>query len=335
MIEYKCSKCGKIFSQKSNYDYHINRKRPCKINSGNSTKFHKIPQKLIEHAQESIENQQNSTKNPQKSTEIVNSENKVITVLKCNYCQKTFARSDSLNRHLLNSCKVKKEQENQKEELFNKLVNEMAEMKEIIKKNSDEINKLKTQNKEYAQKISKQSNIETQNNINNQQINNNNQNIQINNNVKILSFGKEDISHITDDLYKAILKKGMGSVPTLIEHIHFNKNKPENHNVYISNIRSNYAMIYDELNWKLKDQNEVVETLFDNINILEEKYDELLKDLSEPTINLLREIFDDKNEPSINNEIKKRIKLLLYNKKKIPEKTKEILETNKVDQIKQ
>ena len=127
----------------------------------------------------------------------------------------------------------------------------------------------------------------------------------------------------------------MGSVPTLIEHIHFNKNKSENHNVYISNIRSNYAMIYDELNWKLKDQNEVVETLFDNINILEEKYDELLKDLSEPTINLLREIFDDKNEPAINNEIKKRIKLLLYNKKRIPEKTKEILETNKVDQIKQ
>ena len=292
MVEYKCERCGKIFKQKSHYDNHLNRKNPC-------TK---------------MQHPAAAEQQPAANKEIV-----IINNKQCLYCKKIFTRVSSLNVHLENRCKVKKQQDNQKEELLNKLVDEMTEMKEIIKKNSDEIKKLKTENNNYKQL----NQTITQNNIENQQ-----NNIQINNNVKILSFGKEDISHITDDLYKCILKKGMGSVPTLIEYIHFNKNKPENHNVYISNIRSNYAMIYDELNWKLKDQNEVVESLFDNINILEEKYDELLKDLSEPTINLLREIFDDKNEPSINNEIKKRIKLLLYNKKRIPEKTKELQNSN-------
>ena len=27
---YKCIKCNKEFKQKSNYNYHINRKNPCK-----------------------------------------------------------------------------------------------------------------------------------------------------------------------------------------------------------------------------------------------------------------------------------------------------------------
>ena len=54
-------------------------------------------------------------------------------------------------------CKVKKEQDNQKEEILNKLVNEIKkqddeikEMKKLVKKDSDEINKLKKQIKKYA-----------------------------------------------------------------------------------------------------------------------------------------------------------------------------------------
>ena len=329
MVEYKCEKCNKIFKQKIDYTRHMNRKIPCK--------------ELYQNIPNYTETIPNYTKAVDKSNKQQNSEKINTSVqseqennIKCAYCNKKFTQKSSLTRHLDKRCKVKNKQDNDKEELLQKLIKDMGELKEELKKNNEENKELKEEVKKLkVGKNKKSNNIGTQNNINQQINNNNQQNIQINNNVKILSFGKEDISHITDDLYKAILKKGMGSVPTLIEHIHFNKNKPENHNVYISNIRSNYAMIYDELNWKLKDQNEVVETLFDNINILEEKYDELLKDLSEPTIKLLREIFDDKNEPSINNEIKKRIKLLIYNKKGIPEKTKGILETNKIDQIKQ
>jgi hypothetical protein len=293
MVLYKCNQCNKTFGKKSNYESHLNRKNPCSAIRQTSAKSLK-----------------KSAKNPPKSEnsknmgELDDSPSKNFI---CNYCKNSFTRSDSLLKHIKNRCKIKKHEDNEKEELLTKLIDEMKEMREEIKK-------LKTENNNYKQ-INQT--ISTQNNI---QINNNN--------IKILSFGKEDISHITDDIYKRILKKGMGSVPTLIEYIHFNKNKPENHNVYISNMRSNYAMIYDELNWKLKDQNEVLEMLFGKIDILEEKYDELLKDLSEPTIDLLKEIFEGKNDYPIGSEIRKRIKLLLYNKKNIPEKTKELMNSN-------
>ena len=62
------------------------------------------------------------------------------------------------------------------------------------------------------------------------------QNIQnnIQNNIKIYAYGKEDLSHILEKDFKNILNKGFKSVPNLVEYIHSNKNKPENHNIYIS-----------------------------------------------------------------------------------------------------
>ena len=35
------------------------------------------------------------------------------------------------------------------------------------------------------------------------------------------------------------------SIPALVEYVHFNKDIPEYNNVYISNMRDNYVMIYD------------------------------------------------------------------------------------------
>ena len=41
------------------------------------------------------------------------------------------------------------------------------------------------------------------------------------------------------------MDKGYKSVPHLIDYIHFNKNKPENHNVMTTNMRDNKISIYD------------------------------------------------------------------------------------------
>ena len=82
------------------------------------------------------------------------------------------------------------------------------------------------------------------NNMNNIHI----QNKQINNNtIKLVAFGNEDLSYITDTVCKKILNKGYMSVPGLIEHVHFDKNKPENHNIYVSNMRNNNVMIFIKL----------------------------------------------------------------------------------------
>ncbi len=38
----------------------------------------------------------------------------------------------------------------------------------------------------------------------------------------------------------------------MIEKIHFNPSKPENMNIYISNKKDKYLMIYEDGNWNIK-----------------------------------------------------------------------------------
>jgi hypothetical protein len=79
--------------------------------------------------------------------------------------------------------------------------------------------------------------------INNQS--NTNCNNTIHNNINFLAFGNEDYSFISEDKLKSLLNKGFDSVPKLIEYLHFNKNKPENSNIYISNIKDPYIMVFN------------------------------------------------------------------------------------------
>ena len=76
-------------------------------------------------------------------------------------------------------------------EKMDKQSDEIKEIREIIKKKDDEINKLKSENNKYVQN---NSNITTQNNINKQL---NQQNF-----INLLAFGKEDMTHLTDEIYK-------------------------------------------------------------------------------------------------------------------------------------
>ena len=98
MVEYKCNKCNKVFKQKCHYDNHMNRKRPCI--------------KL----QQTSDEQQNVAINK----EII------INNKQCPYCKIIFTRVSSLNVHLENRCKIKKEQNKEEN---NKLMKEIEELK--------------------------------------------------------------------------------------------------------------------------------------------------------------------------------------------------------------
>jgi hypothetical protein len=318
MVSYKCDRCCKLFKQKIDYTRHINRKIPCKSGEEGNNNIAKNPVEPAKHPAESAKNLIPATL-LDANTSTVSKKNV------CNYCNRMFTRSDSLNKHLAGRCKVKKQQDSQKEDLLQKLVKEMSEMKEIIKQNNEKINKLETENSKYAQKISGQQNniINTQNNIDKQQ-----NNIQINNSIKLLAFGKEDMSHLADEVYKKILNKGFKSVPTFVHYLHFNKDKPQNHNVYISNMQTNYALVYDGEDWKLKERDEILQQLIDEkTEILSLKFDEILNKLDEPTIRKFRRFLEQSDENEVICTIKNDLKLLLYNNKKIPEKTRELLRT--------
>ena len=115
MVEYTCNRCLKNYNNKCDYNRHLNRKRPCKII--------KINESIIKPINSITDKQKNANlhkkmrnlhKNPQ------NLHKNRSKKYKCSYCEKNYSRKDSLKRHILSYCKVKKEKDAEIEKLKNK-----------------------------------------------------------------------------------------------------------------------------------------------------------------------------------------------------------------------
>ena len=183
----------------------------------------------------------------------------------------------------------------------------MERQNEIIQDMQKQILKIQKENNELKHQI----NINTKTKICN--------NTQIINNIQLIAFGKEDLLQISDNVCKLILNKGFMSVPRLIQHVHFNKNMPNNHNVYIPNMRSKYAMAFNGNKWNLSNQSEIIAQLFDDKNIfLEDKYEELKNVLSAVTKKKFTRYTNNYFKQEVINNILDEIKLILYNNKNIP-----------------
>lgn len=227
----------------------------------------------------------NCSKPAAKCSKIEESDDNTI---KCNYCGREFTRISSLNVHIKDRCKVKKANDNKMEEMMTMLI----EIKE-------KMIKLEAENAKYKNII------QTGN------INNGNQQII---NINLVPYGQEDLTKISDADYQRILRRGFNSVPALVESLHFNKNLPENHNVYISNMRDDYVLMYDGKIWRLKNRDETLQQLYeDKTDILETKFEELLKRLDEQTIKMFQRFIKVKDDDdSVVRRIKKDLKIMLY-----------------------
>jgi mRNA-degrading endonuclease RelE of RelBE toxin-antitoxin system len=254
MPKYSCERCGKEFNQKCHYNDHINRKIPC-------------PPKSTEH--------------PPKSTKIkhIMEKSKISCENVCNYCGGTFSRSDALVRHLNSRCKVKKANDAKMEELMLMLIELKENNKKIIEENKEnnkkleekfgkEIEELRKENAQYKKIINN-----TQNNIRDSTIN-----------INITPYGQEDLSYITKKDYQKIFSRANMSVPAFVEQIHFNKNKPENHNVYISNMRADYGLLYDGNQWAIHNKEDLLDNMYeDKTVILLDQFEQQYDSLDEPT----------------------------------------------------
>ena len=341
MVNYECYRCGYTNNNKSNIIRHINRKNTCKVSfldiklddckkeilSGMSYKDYcgkcsvdEMDQNIPKypHFGEEISPKypQNIPKNEQKLTEIS----------KCNYCQKNLSSYKNLRRHL-KTCKEKQKDDTVRESmtelarLLNEKEKELNNKDKYYKKELEsKENEMKKRDIQIEQLIEKAGLATTNNNTNN--ITNN-----IQNNIKLLNYKDTDTSHLTENDYVRCLEHYNFCVPHLIRKIHFNPKKPENHNVYISNLKNSYIMIYINNKWKVKNRDETILRMIDEKQvILEHKIQEWVESGNKyPKLMAKFSRYIQKREQNdVINAIKEDIKLMLYNNRNM------IIENNKL-----
>jgi hypothetical protein len=163
---------------------------------------------------------------------------------KCENCGKTFKNKFTLKRHQLKNCE--KIEEINTSELPTQ---EETEFKKMITKTIDEIKK--EDNVVVA-------NI-TINNYPNQK--NTIKQTNIINNYNMNAFGKEDLSHITDEVIKNIFNNPSSSVIRMIKEIHFNEQCPENMNVRQPNLKINLVDLFNGVDWEKHNKEDVIHNL--------------------------------------------------------------------------
>ena len=217
---------------------------------------------------------------------------------KCKYCEKGFTTDNSMYRHMKHVCKIKKTDNDKKDEILEKLI----KLEEENDKLKQELIRIKQKNK-----------IIYNNSINNNSINNGTIN-----NIILIGYGKEAIANIDkQDILKS-LKNGFYSTLHLTEAVHFNPKYPEYHNIYISNIKDKYAMMYDGIEWTLTIKTELIDKLYeDKKNYIEDNMENFIDSLSSSQFNALKRWLIMDNDHAKIKEIKDKIKLLLYNKRDI------------------
>jgi hypothetical protein len=196
--------------------------------------------------------------------------------IKCEYCDKNFATMQNLKEHAKNNCKHK--------DKF---------LKEQIKRLEEENKALK----------------EAQNQVTN--ITNNTNFIIVVNN-----YEDTNLEKLTDKTYSKIIKnaeEGYKIIPSLIKHIHFNPDTPENHNVYISNKNGNHLQMFRNGHWEIANKESEID------NIINDK-ETLLSDWSNQTGNKYaeanekyNEYLEQKYDLDTAKLVKEEVELLFYN----------------------
>ena len=83
------------------------------------------------------------------------------------------------------------------------------------------------------------------------------------NNLNINSYGKEDMSHISDAFKTQMLSTPYNMIPKMIEQVHFNDNKPENKNILLPNKKENKIKIFTNNKWTYRSKDDILNDLID------------------------------------------------------------------------
>lgn len=241
-----CEICNYSTKIKCNFDKHL------------STKKHQnklLKQMELKEANNKIKKKSKMSKNEHKMSTKEHKENTTENKFCCIKCNKTFKTKPNLRRHELHYCKHYKTN------------------KEIIKLNSE-----KAQLYEQIEKMLEENGrvLKNINHVTNNTINNDNSTV-INqtNNIVINGFGNEDLSHLTDAVMDKLIASPANMINNLTKLIHFNKNMPQNMNMYIPSRKEKYIKIFNGNTWTYEAKSSKIPDIVDrNYLMLDSHYED-------------------------------------------------------------
>jgi len=290
---YHCDLCNFSTPLKSNYTSHLSTKKHISISNLKTINIQKQPKVNPE----STQSQQLVIPKSTQSSE------KVAHEFTCKYCEQKFKFKQSMYRHIKYTCTQNKDED--LKELVRLMNIQIEQQKQELQTQKQEfIKKIETQSKQIEKLMGK---LEVNGSFNNNTINN----------IQLLAYRETDVSHLTDQDYRSCLKKVNHCVKHMIERVHFNPTKPENMNIYISNIKDKYIMVYDGMNWNLANKKDELDRLYEEKEMMLEEWldSNPEKELKDKFLKYL----NNKESDECLNRIKDEIKLMLYNNQKMLE----------------
>ena len=279
MVEYRCSKCNKIFNKKSNYDKHLERKYSCIIN-------------------ENVFNCEYCGFECNK--------NGILTNHLKNRCKikKDLDKSESniiIMDGKLDEISELKEKIKQLEGLINvNPPNISNTINNIDNSNTNNTNCNNTNTSNTAN---------TANITSNQTINHNK--------LTIVNFGKENIDKLSDDDKKEILNSCYGAILRCAKKVNFNPEFPEQRNVFLTNPKSSVAYKYDANKYQAIETNDLLNKIIyhraSDVRDLVEQNDVLkISESKIERVNKLLTNIDNEKKEDI-EYIKKDLRMILFN----------------------
>jgi hypothetical protein len=147
--------------------------------------------------------------------------------INCEFCNKNITNKSNLTKHL-KVCKVKKENTAKENEILKEKVKEMEK-------------KLAVAEALVANKP----------------------NINITNNINLTPYNNPNLKDI-EKFFDKCIKKQFMCIPKLVELIHFNGELPENHNLLLTNFRSDIMKAYKGNKWQTVGFEELTNELIGN-----------------------------------------------------------------------
>lgn len=233
------------------------------------------------------------------------------TTLYCTYCGKLFKHKSSRSRHEKQNCP-----HNEKIP-YSRLVDLLNNKNEMIMKIDGEnknydnkVNDLKNRIRSLVQKIE---NIESGNNKNihysSESSNNINAVLNINN------YHQTNYEFLTKFDFMKCIRDCNKCVQRLVERVHFNPNRPENMNIFVSSYQGKFLMIYRNGKWIMRPKKSEVDTLFEEKELILENWLDEFGSSYPDLVHKYKRYLNNKNNAGEKfiNELKEEIVMVLYN----------------------